>query len=381
MATDAVKTFESAFADSQEVAAARAFWMGRAGMYALFRALGVNPGDRVGICSFTCLGVVESVTRLRATPVFLDVDRHMNIAPEALQRLTQPLKVLVLQHTFGVPCQLDTCLDWARQRDIPVVEDCCHALDATWEGRRVGTFGVAGIFAFEWGKPFSAGQGGLVTFNDSALAREVDRVIAAESVRPGRVEAGLLALQRPLYRWLVTPRTRRRLRSLYRWASRRRIITGSQPRSPNLVGQAEGFLKLMSKSQARAACRELQRWPENRRQRAEAAAAIRDRLTTEGFDLIEPDPRAAPVYLRFPVWLRDKQHVLQAAEAARLDLAGWYASPAHPLQGRALTDLGYNPATCPVAEEAFDRVITLPTRPALRPGELDAALRIMRAAR
>ena len=136
----------------------------------------------------------------------------------------------------------------------------------------------------------------------------------------------------------------------------------------------------MSKSQARAAYRELQRWPENRRQRSAAAATIRAKLKAEGIAVVAPNARTSPVYLRVPIWVRAKQQALSAAESARLDVAGWYVSPAHPLQGQALIDLGYNPAACPAAEEAFARVLTLPTKPALRPGELDAALRIIRAA-
>ena len=246
MARDAVRHFEEAFAECQEAVAARAFWMGRVGLYALLRALGVGQGDRVGICSFTCVGVVEAVTRLRATPVFLDVDEHLNVAPAALERLTAPLKALVLQYTFGVPSQLDAALAWAERQKVPVVEDCCHALDATWDGKRVGTYGVGALFAFEWGKPFSAGQGGMVTFQDAGLAREVDRIIAADAVDPKWHEAASLSLQRPLYRWLVTPRTRRMLRSGYRWAARRGLISGLQPRSDQLIGEAEGFFKLCS---------------------------------------------------------------------------------------------------------------------------------------
>src|SRR5213594_1459050 len=113
MPANPIEQFEAAFADYQEAAAARAFWMGRIGLYAVLKALGVGQDDRVGICSYTCVGVVEAVTRLRARPVFLDVDRHMNISTAALEQQAQPLKALVLQHTFGVPCDLKRSLEWA----------------------------------------------------------------------------------------------------------------------------------------------------------------------------------------------------------------------------------------------------------------------------
>ena len=380
MVNEAVRRFEGAFAEHLGVAAARAFWMGRVALYALLRALGVGPNDRVGICSYTCLGVVEAITRLRAAPVFLDVDRHMNVAPQALERLAVPLRALVVQPTFGVPSQLDACFRWADERGVPVIEDCCHALDTTWEGKPVGTFGVGAIFGFEWGKPFSAGQGGLVTFNDRALAREVDRLVQAEAMPPTRLEAQILGLQRGLYRWLVRPRTRRALRSVYRWAGRRGWITTSETRAADLIGPVDGFFKLFSPSQARVALRELHRWPENRARRDEAAHVIRERLSAEGIEVLAPDSRARPVYLRVPIWVRRKEQALAEAESALLDVAGWYSSPGHPLRGTAPRDLGYDPGACATTEEAFTRVVTLPTRPALKPAELDEAIRILQAA-
>src|SRR5262245_58363681 len=124
--------FESAFADYQGAACARSFWTGRIGLYAVLKALGVRQNHRVGICTFTCMGVIEAIARLGACPVFLDVDRHMNIAPAALMRLKTPIKALILQHTFGVPCNLDPSMAWAKQNRVPVIEDCCHALGAMW---------------------------------------------------------------------------------------------------------------------------------------------------------------------------------------------------------------------------------------------------------
>ncbi|HNU46419.1 MAG TPA: DegT/DnrJ/EryC1/StrS family aminotransferase [Phycisphaerae bacterium] len=381
MTRDAVRHFEAAFAKCQEAVAARAFWMGRVGLYALLRALGVGEGDRVGICAFTCVGVVEAVTRLRATPVFLDVDRHLSVAPSALERLTAPLKVLVLQHTFGVPSQLDAALAWATKKEVAVIEDCCHSLDATWDNRRVGTYGLGALFAFEWGKPFSAGQGGMVTFQDAGLAREVDRIIAADAIRPGWQEATSLSVQRLLYRWLVTPRTRRALRTAYRWASRHGLISGVPPRSAQLTGEAAGFFKLCCKSQALAAHEQLRRWPDIRARRMSAAAVIHNRLQTEGIQVEAPDPRASPMYLRVPIWVQSKPQLLAAAASACLDVGGWYATPAHPLQGEVLAELGYDPVCCPYAEQAFAHVVTLPTRPALTPAQLETAMRLIRSAR
>ncbi|MFQ5807707.1 MAG: DegT/DnrJ/EryC1/StrS family aminotransferase [Phycisphaerae bacterium] len=380
MARDAVRQFEAAFAEYQGAAAARAFWMGRVGLCAVLRALGVAEGDRVGLCAYTCLGTVEGVCRLRARPVFLDVDRHMNIAPAALERPNTPLKALVLQHTFGVPSDIDAALSRAHKDNIPVIEDCCHALGATWKERLVGTFGVAAIFSFQWGKSFSTGQGGMLTFQDASLARELDRLAATDAVVPTWREAGSLAVQRQLFRWFVTPRTRPWLRKVYGWACNRGLISGSEPTSEQLLGPAKGFFKLCSPGQARAGLRQLRLWPETMQRRCETAAEIHRELDRAGVAFERPDSCASPVYLRCPVWVRSKQAALETSAAQNLDVAGWYCTPAHPLEGRALEELGYQPGSCPTAEAAFARVVTLPTWPALKPAQLGAAVRIIQNA-
>jgi perosamine synthetase len=375
-----VRAFEHSFAEYQQAVAARAFWMGRAGLYAVLRALGVGPGDRVGICAYTCVAVVEAVLRTGAEALFLDVDRHLNVSPLALAALPAAPKVLILQYTFGVPSQVDAALAWARRQSIPVIEDCCHALGSTWNGRRVGAFGLAAVFSFQWGKSFSTGQGGLVTFQDAGLAQEVERLIQAEAHMPSRRAAAMLAIQRCLYAGLVTPRTRPVLRRVYGWGSGLGLLAGSEPQDDNLRARPAGFFRLCTPSQARVGLRELRRWPENMQGRLEAAAAAREQLTGAGVALEDLDTRAAPVYLRLPVWVQHKAWRLAVAERQHLDLAGWYSTPAHPLTGERLRATGYRSGSCPTAEAAFASVVTLPTRPALSSRELATAVGLLQEA-
>ena len=380
MGRGAVRQFEVEFAAYQGAAEARAFWKGRVGLYAVLRALGIGAGDRVAVCAFTCSGVLEAVARLSAIPLFLDVDRHLNVASAALDRLAVPPAALVLQYTFGVPAGVETCLQWAAARGVPVVEDCCHALGATWDGRRVGNYGCAAIFSFQWSKPFSTGQGGMLTFPEAALAREVDRVLAREAVAPSFRESAGLSVQRALDRCLVTPAMTAAARSVYQLACRRGWVDDSESQFMGRVGPAPAFLKRASPAQARAGLHQLRRWPESLRRRCEAAAVLQARFRRYGIEFVEPEHRASPVYLRCPVWVWRKPYVLERAEQSHLDIAGWYASAGAPLSDADVAALGYVPVACPLAEEAFARVITLPTAPALSAAALERALRIIDAA-
>ncbi len=375
-----VQQFEAQFAEYQGAASARAFGRGRVGLYAVLRALGVGTGDHVGICAYTCYGVIEPIIRLGARPVFLDVDRHMNIAPASLERQAGSLRALIVQHTFGVPAPIDAYLAWTRTNNVPMIEDCCHAPGATWEGTKVGNFGVGGVFSLEWSKPFPAGQGGIFSFADAGLAREVDRVIAREGITPSAAESLSLSAQRKLHRWLVTPKTRDAIRAVYRWVRQRGLLLGAPPMTESLPDSADGFLKLCSASQAKAALKAFHRWPELMQRRKENAAALMRRFAQEGIAVIEADPRSDPMYLRVPIRVSRKPQAMQAGKRLHLDIGGWFATPADPLQGEPLVQMGYDPATCPMAEDAFAHVVTLATHPSFSPDQLDALIRIIRDA-
>lgn len=354
--------------------------MGRVALFTALRALGVGDGDRVGICSYTCLGVVEPIVRLGATPVFLDVDRHMNIDNNAIERDASTLKALVLQHTFGVPCDLDFALEWAGSRGVPIVEDACHAVGAKWRGRAIGTFGKAAVFSFQWGKPISTGQGGMLVLNDTELVDEVDRLLEAESVPPTAKQAMSLRVQRWLHEWLVTPRTKRALRAVFGVVAKTGLVSGSEAASPNLRSIPPGFLRRMSASQARVGLDRIAKLPAWIAQRREAFAEARNMLAAAGVALPPIDARAEPAPLRIAAWLRDKPGALHAGQRAAIDLAGWYWTPAHPVPIPQLAEFGYEAGQCPSAERAFDSVVTLPTRPRLSTSRLAEAVKIMKEA-
>ena len=82
-------------------------------------------------------------------------------------------------HLYGLPCDMDPILASARRRGIAVIEDCAHALGATYRGRPVGTLGDAALFSFQTLKPLNAFGGGLALIQDGpSLARFATRVDA-----------------------------------------------------------------------------------------------------------------------------------------------------------------------------------------------------------
>lgn len=355
-----VSEYEQQFAQLVGAPQARAFLLGRMGLYTVLKALAVGPGDRVGICGYTCLSVAEAVCRTGATCEFLDVDRWLNTDPRALDRLPAgAIKVLVTQYTFGVPSQLDEVLAWAASRGVAVVEDCCHALGSRWRGKHVGSFGAAAIYSSQWGKSYSTGQGGMLTINDPAVAARVDAVLGKECGPMSRRADLWLAAQRVAHRVLVRPGTRRLLRGAYHLAARLGVVTDSFSAKLDFTRNRD-FLKRAGTLLARAGRKQLRLWPQHMAQRIENAKAIDSAFATEGIPPLDLPSQAECVLLRYPLRSRRKTELIRAAAKLNVDLAGWYDTPVHPLAGKQLEAVGYH-AQCPRAEAANAAVLHLPT--------------------
>jgi len=139
-------------------------------------ALEVGPGDEVITPPFTFVATAGSIARLRARPVFVDIDPETyNLDPGKLERaITSRTKAIMPVHLFGLAAQMDPILKIAVQRSLPVIEDAAQAIGAAYHGRAAGTMGHFGCFSFFPSKNLGgAGDGGLITTNDPILAERL----------------------------------------------------------------------------------------------------------------------------------------------------------------------------------------------------------------
>jgi perosamine synthetase len=151
---------------------------GTSALHLCIRALGIKEGDEVIVPSFAFIAVANAVRYERATPVFADIEPlTLNLDPSRVEAAITPrTRAIIVVHTFGLPADLDAILDIARRHSLFVIEDACEAFGAEYRGRKVGTFGDVGVFAFYPNKQMTTGEGGaLVTRNDK-IARFVRRL-------------------------------------------------------------------------------------------------------------------------------------------------------------------------------------------------------------
>ncbi len=139
-------------------------------------ALGIGPGDEVITSTYSFFATAGCITRLGARPVLVDIDPvTYNIDPEGVARaLTPRTRAILPVHLYGHCADMDALLPIATQAGVPVIEDACQSIGATWRGRQAGAMGVAGCFSFFPSKNLGAfGDGGLVTTQDPAFAAEI----------------------------------------------------------------------------------------------------------------------------------------------------------------------------------------------------------------
>ncbi len=169
-----VAQFEREFADYKGVTAAAAVSSCTAAMHLSVLAAGIGPGDEVITSPMTFCATINAIIHAGATPVLADIDfRTMNIDPEQVEaKITSRTKALLPVHFAGRPCNMDALSQIASRHGLKIIEDCAHAIETEYHGRKAGTFGDFGCFSFYATKNVTTGEGGMVlTRNEEDLAR------------------------------------------------------------------------------------------------------------------------------------------------------------------------------------------------------------------
>jgi len=147
-------------------------------LHLALRALDIGAGDEVITVAFTFVATTEAIGIVGAKPIFVDIDPDtFNIDVEKIENaITPKTKAILPVHLYGQPCDMKVIMDIAKKYDLFVIEDCCQAIGAKFDGQMVGSFGDVGCFSFFPTKNLGAmGDGGLLTTNSQAIK---DRIIA-----------------------------------------------------------------------------------------------------------------------------------------------------------------------------------------------------------
>ena len=133
---------------------------------------GLHPGDEVIVPAVTWPTTVTPIIQAGCVPVFVDIDSEtLNLRPESLEDALSPrTRAIFVVHLLGNPVAMERVMDFARERDLWVLEDTCESLGSTVDGKHAGAFGHIGTFSFYFSHHITTVEGGMLVTDDDRLA-------------------------------------------------------------------------------------------------------------------------------------------------------------------------------------------------------------------
>jgi perosamine synthetase len=358
-----IREYEQAFARAVGTRYAYSFSSGRVAFYAALCALGIGEGDDVLLQVPSHIVVPNAVRYTGACPVYVDCSLdtfNMNLE-QAEKRITPRTRAILLQHTFGIPNNMDAAVDLAKRHNLILLEDCVHALGATYQGRPVGSFGKAGFFSTEETKIISSTMGGMAVTDDPELAKKIEAIQQTYPWPSAEVTSRYL-LKFVMYHLFTHPYLHRYTRPLYMYLRQypsTHLAPGATAGDEMRGGSKPAHYEMrLSNGQAALALRQLGRLKENLAHRRSIARAYKERLSALGFKTVEPPEGAEPSYVRYPVLVKHRPTAMRAA-APYAVLGQWFNTVLE--ESEKPESGGYVMGTCPRAEDAAVHLVNLPT--------------------
>jgi dTDP-4-amino-4,6-dideoxygalactose transaminase len=342
------RAFERRFAEYVGARHAIAVNSCTGGLHVALAAANIGPGDEVIVPTMTFCSTANVVVHQGATPILVDVEPDtLNIDPERLEAALTPRTRAVLPvHLYGHPCDMDRIGEIAEAHNLLVVEDAAHAVAAKWHGERVGAFSPATVFSFYATKNLTTAEGGMITTDHDAYAERM------------RI-------------WT--------LHGISRDAWKRYSAEGSWYYEVSVPG----FKYNLTDLQAALGLHQLARLESMTRQRAELAARYDEGLS----DLQEIELPAVRDGIRhawhlYPIRLRLEQLTIDRAEFIEQVKAGGIGTSVHfiPLHRHPYyrERLGSRPTDFPVADAAYERLVSLPLYTRMSEQDVDDVVEAVR---
>jgi perosamine synthetase len=166
-----INLFEEKFAEFINIKHAITVSNGTVALHLALIALGIGPGDEVIVPTLTYISSVNAIVYTGATPVFVDslMDTWQMDPSDVERKITAKTRAVMAVHLYGHACNMDALTEICDKYDLFLIEDCAEAIGTLYKGRHVGTFGDISTFSFFGNKTITTGEGGMVVTNDATL--------------------------------------------------------------------------------------------------------------------------------------------------------------------------------------------------------------------
>jgi len=172
-----VETFEKVIAEFVGAKYAVALSSGTAALHAAMYAAGICKGDQVLVPPMTFVATANAVVFQGGTPSFVDVESETLLADSSkiVEKICYNTKAIAVVDYAGQPCDYDSLRDIAKNKRLILIEDACHSLGAKYKGEKVGSLADLTIFSFHPVKHITTGEGGMVVTDNAEFAEKMRR--------------------------------------------------------------------------------------------------------------------------------------------------------------------------------------------------------------
>ncbi len=177
---ESIYKFENAFSKKIGVNECYATDQGRSALLIALKSIKINPGDEIIVQSLICTVVIDIILSLKGIPVLADSSKNdFNLAVSDVDKLiTSKTKAIIVAHLYGIPADIEAMKQLAKKKSLYIIEDCAHTIVSKYKNVNVGTFGDLAFFSFNFDKPISTGNGGMLVVNNTDLSKNVQSILA-----------------------------------------------------------------------------------------------------------------------------------------------------------------------------------------------------------
>jgi len=373
---EAVRQFETAFAEAFQVRHALAFPYGRSALWAFFKAMDIQNAEVVQP-AYTCSVVGHATVESGNIPVFVDIslaDYNMDYEKLA-QAITAKTRVVIPTHLFGYPMDINRVHAIVQDAEarfghrIYIIQDCAHSFEAEWQGRSVIRSGDGALFGLGISKQITSIFGGMFTTDNDEIAERM-RKFRDTTYAPG---SWVRSLKRALYLMAVYPAFSEGIYGLVYWLQERTPLLNRLTKAYHLdqkIHLPPDFKIQMTPVEAAVGIAQLRKYLEIKSARRKIADFYFDHIK------LPPDWVMAPhipgaTYSHFVLRVPDRMRVMAQAAAHGVQLGQLieYSMP-HLAAYRSYAD----PSEFPNSLLCSQTTINLPIHPGLSPQDVEKVI-------
>lgn len=347
---------------------------GRQALYDILRASGIGSGDEVILQAFTCIAVPESIIWTGAKPVYADIDSTTyNLTSQSVQaRISEKTKAIIVQHTFGIPADIEELVRIAHEKNILLIEDCAVSLGGMHSGKPLGSFGDAAILSFGRDKVVSSVFGGAAVVKSEELYRTLRGYEEARTYPS--FSWTLQQLLHPILFSIILPTYSFGIGKLLLLVAQKGGLLSKAYESGERSGEKPSHLEWkFPPVLAHLVHAQFSKFGAMQGRRAEVAARYSAGISNPDTVHAEPSTMSRPGWLRYPLRVSSKKDFLAKAKRAGMILGDWYDAPLTP-KNSDMSAFGYTNGMCSVAEDVANHIVNLPTYPTLTDAQVERVI-------